>query len=281
MIREFIPAGLLGLLLAGLLAAFMSTFAATTNAAPAYVVNDIYKRYINPDAQPKTYVRLSYLVSVAFVVIGTCIGLFVPSLNAIVLWIVSALYGSYTAANVLKWYWWRFNGYGYFFGMLAGLLAAVPMAAIEMSALNAFPFLFLFCLATCIIASLLTKPDDIDVLKKFYLKTRPWGFWQPVFAELQKDYPNLNKNRQFSRDACNVVAGLIWQTGLTALPIFLVIQYWPGFITTACVVAALSVFLKFNWYDKLEDSPDSQTSRKDLNLQRTNTELPSAPQSNT
>ena len=58
---RFVPAGLLGFLIAGLLAAFMSNFAATVNAAPPYFVNDIYKRYINPNASPKTYVRLSYL----------------------------------------------------------------------------------------------------------------------------------------------------------------------------------------------------------------------------
>jgi solute:Na+ symporter, SSS family len=57
----FVPVGLLGFLIAGLLAAFMSNFAATVNAAPPYFVNDIYKRFINPNASPKTYVRLSYL----------------------------------------------------------------------------------------------------------------------------------------------------------------------------------------------------------------------------
>lgn len=72
--KEFIPDGLKGLLIAGLLAAFMGTFAATVNAAPAYVVNDIYKRYIKPDAEAKTYVRLSYVVSVLFVLIGVLIG---------------------------------------------------------------------------------------------------------------------------------------------------------------------------------------------------------------
>jgi Na+/proline symporter len=115
-LKNFIPPGLLGLLIAGLLAAYMSTFAATVNAAPAYVVNDIYKRFFNPDAEPKTYVRWSYVVSAAFVLAGSAIGVLVESLNELIQWIVAALYGGYTAANILKWYWWRFNGYGYFWG---------------------------------------------------------------------------------------------------------------------------------------------------------------------
>jgi Na+/proline symporter len=111
---NFIPVGLLGLVLAGLLAAFMSTFAATVNAAPAYVVNDIYKRYINPNAPRKTLITMSYIVSFAFVVIGIFFGLQAKDINQVTQWIVSALWGGYTAANILKWYWWRFNGYGYF-----------------------------------------------------------------------------------------------------------------------------------------------------------------------
>ena len=255
-IREFIPPGLLGLLLAGLLAAFMSTFAATTNAAPAYVVNDVYKRYIKSDANPRVYVQLSYLVSIVFVVLGTSIGLFIPSLNDIVLWIVSALYGGYTAANILKWYWWRFNGFGYFFGMLAGILAAIPLAVIDVSALNAFPFLFLFCVLACVCGSLLTAPDDMEVLKHFYRKTRPWGFWGPVLAALQQEDPSIRSNKNFRRDALNVMVGIVWQTGLTALPIFLVIRHWPGFLVTAFVVGLTTLFLKFNWYDQLEEYPE-------------------------
>jgi SSS family solute:Na+ symporter len=139
---EILPSGLLGLLIAGLLAAFMSTFAATVNAAPAYVVNDVYKRYINSDAGPKTYVRLSYLISVLFVIFGVAIGFFIPTLNQVIQWLVSALYGGYAASNVLKWYWWRFNGYGYFWGMVTGFAIAFPLIFTDISPIHAFPFMF-------------------------------------------------------------------------------------------------------------------------------------------
>lgn len=254
-IRDFIPQGLLGLLLAGLLAAYMSTFAATANAAPAYVVNDLYKRFINDKADPKTYVYMSYLVTILFIVLGTAIGLYIPSLNKIILWMVSALYGGYTASNVLKWYWWRFNGVGYFAGMLSGILAAIPLAFADFSALNAFPLLFLVCLFACVVGSLLTKPDDMDVLKKFYLKTRPWGFWAPVLAALQADDPLVRGNTHFKRDTLNVFVGVIWQTSLTLLPIFMVIKNWAGFVISAVVIVLTSLVLKKTWYDTLEDYP--------------------------
>lgn len=252
---DILPSGLLGLLIAGLLAAFMSTFAATVNAAPAYVVNDLYKRYINADAAPKTYVRMSYVISVLFVIFGVAIGFFIPTLNQVIQWLVSALYGGYTASNVLKWYWWRFNGYGYFWGMITGFAIAFPLIFTDIAPINAFPFMFLACIAACVIGSLLTKPDDMEVLKKFYTKVRPWGFWVPVLAEVQKDYPQVGANKNFARDASNVLVGIVWQTSLVAAPIFMVIKHWPEFIAAMVVAAITSVFLWFNWYKKLEDYP--------------------------
>jgi solute:Na+ symporter, SSS family len=254
-LANYIPSGLLGLVLAGLLATFMSTFAATTNAAPAYVVNDIYKRYINPNAADKTYVYLSYVVSIVFVILGTAIGLFIPTLNGLIMWIVSALYGGYTAANVLKWYWWRFNGYGYFCGMLTGIIVAIPMMFTDFSPLNAFPVLLLLCLIGCLLGTLLTPPDDMQILVKFYAKTRPWGWWTPVLLEIQKDYPEIQANHHFKRDMANVLVGIVWHSALIAAPIFLVIQQFVLMTIALAVVIVCSIFLKIYWWNTLEDYP--------------------------
>ncbi|AFV00486.1 sodium:solute symporter family protein [Simiduia agarivorans] len=266
-LANYVPAGLLGLVLAGLLATFMSTFAATVNAAPAYVVNDVYKRYINPDASQKTYVRLSYAVSLFFVVLGTVIGLFVPSLNDFILWMVSALYGGYTAANILKWYWWRFNGVGYCLGMLAGIVAAIPLMFTDVSPLYAFPFLFAFCLLASVLAALLSKPDDMDVLKQFYLKTRPWGFWAPVHTALEQEQPGIRRNTDFVRDMVNCAVGLVWHTALTAAPIFLVIKHWPEFFVAVAVIACATIYLYLNWYRHLKNTPeDAPAEQNDVAL---------------
>ncbi len=256
--KNYIPVGLLGLLIAGLLAAFMSTFAATVNAAPAYLVNDIYRRFINPHASQKTYVQLSYLVSVVFVVLGTVIGLFVHSLNDIVQWIVAALYGGYTASNLLKWYWWRFNSYGYFWGMAGGIVGAmlVPLLLPGMPEIWAFPAILLISLVGCVAGTLLSPPDDEAVLKAFYLKVRPWGFWKPIHDKLAAEHPGLVENKDFKRDMVNVIVGLAWQTALTAAPIFMVIKSWTAFTGCLAVIAVTSLILKFNWYDKMQDYAD-------------------------
>ena len=125
LVLQYVPTGVLGFLLAGLAAAFMSNFAATLNAAPAYVVNDIYKRFINANAGGKKEVALSRIVSLVFLVIGIVFGVLTDRITDVMMWLVGSLYGGFVLANVLKWYWWRFNGHGYFWGMMAGILSAM------------------------------------------------------------------------------------------------------------------------------------------------------------
>ena len=92
---QFAPVGILGLLLAGLIAAFMSTFASPVNAAPAYLINDLYKRYINPEASRKKLIYGSYAISVLVVVVSTLIGMYVESINSVLQWLVSGLWGGH------------------------------------------------------------------------------------------------------------------------------------------------------------------------------------------
>lgn len=262
--RQFIPVGLFGILLAALLAAFMSTYAATVNAAPAYVVNDIYKRYLNPHASDRTYVLMSYTTTVGVVLVGTAVGFLLDALQDVVNWIVGALYGGYIAANVLKWHWWRFNGWGYFWGMVAGIGAALGFTivlngqatlwGIEKN-LAVFPAILGTSLAASVIGSLLTAPDDRAVLMRFYRRVRPWGFWGPVHADLVRERPELAANRDFPRDLFNVAVGIVWQTALTAGGIYLVTKDFTRLAVALGVAGVCMIILKFSWYDRLEDYP--------------------------
>ncbi len=254
-INNFIPVGLTGLLIAGLLAAFMSTFAASVNAAPVYLVNDIYKRYINPDGSDKLYVRLSYLVSFLLVVTGTLFGFFIDSINAIMQWIFGALFGGYAASNLLKWHWWRFNGYGYFWGMISGLLASLLMPVLfpDLQPLYAFPFIFLFALAGSLAGTLLTPADDEEVLMDFYKKVRPWGFWGPIHQQIIKTDPSFVNDARVGRDVFNIVIGTIWQLSMVIIPIYLVIKEYEQLWMAIGVFVLGSILLKKFWYDKLVD----------------------------
>jgi solute:Na+ symporter, SSS family len=255
-IKHLLPVGLVGLLLSGLFAAFMSNYAATINAAPAYVVNDIYKRFINPNASDHTYVRLSYFTTIAFVVIGFGFGFFAESINQVTLWIVSELYAAYTASNILKWYWWRFNGFGYFWGMAAGIVASlvIPIAFPSIPAIDGFPIILGISLVGCIIGSLLTKPEPHAVLMKFYMQVRPWGFWKPVLLEVRKYYPDFTPNDRLPRDIFNIAIGVIWQVCLVLTPMSLVTKQFSLLGGVLAGVAVTSVVLKFTWWNKLDEA---------------------------
>jgi len=284
-LARFVPAGLLGFLIAGLLAAFMSNFAATVNAAPPYFVNDIYKRFINPDAAPKTYVRLSYLASLAVVVVGVLIGWNVTSVSSIVLWIVSGLWGGYTASNVLKWYWWRFNGYGYFWGMVAGIGSSLILPGVIANNRLAqdflarhpvnsdvsivFPLVLVLSLIGCFAGTLLTRPEDDAVLKDFYRRVRPWGFWGPILKKVQAEDPGFERNRDFARDMFNIAVGIVWQVSLVALPLYFVIQEYARAAVVLAIILITSAILKFTWYDHLKEREVPQAASTAPKLQRT------------
>ncbi|WP_419177434.1 sodium:solute symporter family protein [Catenovulum agarivorans] len=262
-ILQFAPTGILGLLLAGLLAAFMSTFASTVNAAPAYLVNDIYKRYINPNASNKRLIHASYLVSILVVAISTFIGFAITSINSVLQWLVSGLWGGYVVSNVLKWYWWRLNGFGYFWGMLSGIIGAMvfpivfgdlfPTIARDILPLYLFPLLLVVSIAGAVGGSLLTKAEDPELLKDFYRKVRPWGFWGPIKQAVLAEQADFPVNNNFKRDMFNVAVGIVLQTSLVALPIYIVMKNWSAVAITLSLLVCSALTLKINWYNKLED----------------------------
>jgi solute:Na+ symporter, SSS family len=266
-----LPVGVKGLVIAGLLAAFMSVFSAFVNVAPAYVVNDLYKRYLYKNETDKHYVMIGKWVSFAVVIIGILIGTQIKSLNEVILFVVGAYYGAYAAPNMLKWTWWRFNGYGYFTGMMCGMVAAMfgsdvihfivnnfipalkPMADTQAISLMAFVFIFVVSILGCIVGSLLTQPVENEISKSFYAKTKPWGFWKPIISLIKKDNTYFEENKNFKRDAINVLVGIVWQMSMVVMPLYVAFRQWQYALIGVAVLLATSLFLKFNWYDKLEE----------------------------
>lgn len=255
-ISEFVPEGLMGCLLAGLLAAFLGTFAGTLNAAQAYLVNDLYLKYIKPDAGNRQVAIVNYATGLVVVVVSTVLGFFTQDVNSLLQWIVSALYGGYVASNMLKWYWWRFNGHGYFWGMIAGLVPALvlPLVLRQTLELYYFPLLFVLSMAGCIIGTLASRPTDEETLVSFYRTVRPWGFWKPIHEKVVAADPGFRKNTDFGRDMFNVIVGTTWQTALVLLPIYVILLKGCGILVVAGLIVLTSWILKKSWYDRLETS---------------------------
>ncbi len=252
-IVQFVPIGFLGLLLAGLLAAFMSTFAGTLNATQAYIVNDIYLKYINPNAENRKIRLINYVAGIGMVTISIILGFYAKDVNDILQWIVSGLYGSYVAANVLKWYWWRFNGHGFFWGMVGGLVPALSFRFIFTDTLDlyTFPLMLLLAIIGCIAGTYMAPPTEEEALKNFYKNVRPWGFWKPIHDKVVAENPDFERNTNFKRDMFNVFIGIIWQSALVIFPIYLVLMEAVPTLIAIGVAVGCSLILKRSWFDKL------------------------------
>ncbi|WP_026714399.1 sodium:solute symporter family protein [Flavobacterium daejeonense] len=267
-INLHIPVGIKGLLLAGLLAAFMSTFSAFVNAGPAYIVNDLYKKYFKPDETSEHYIKVSQIASFLVVGLGIFMGFFAESINSLTLWITSALFGGYVAANFLKWVWWRFNGWGYFWGMFSGLIIAslefvleqnkgsfvegsLLYTLSEMQAIYLFPIILGFSTLGCILGTYLSQPTDMEVLKSFYTNVRPWGWWKPVYELLKNENQSFEKNNDFIKDMLNCLVGIIWQSSMIVLPVYFIIRDYPKALISLVVFLVTSIILKYTWLDKV------------------------------
>jgi hypothetical protein len=202
---------------------------------------------------------MNYLTGIVVVTIGVVLGFFAKDVNSILQWIVSGLYGGYIAANVLKWYWWRFNANGFFWGMMAGIVPAIALAALESFhiigglELYYWPLLFLLSIIGCIAGTYTAPPTDSEVLKKFYSTVRPWGFWKPVHELVVAENPDFQRNKRFGVDMFNVVLGIIAQCCLTILPMYVVLWLKLPLLITVLILAVIVIILKKTWWNRLED----------------------------
>ncbi|MEQ1797884.1 MAG: sodium:solute symporter family protein [Lacibacter sp.] len=254
-INNFLPVGILGLVLTGLLGAFMGTFSGTLNAAQAYIVNDIYLKYVNPNASTKKIMGMNYFTGIIVVAVGVTLGFFAKDVNSILQWIVSGLYGGYIAANVLKWYWWRFNANGFYYGMLTGIAGALVFSRFfnGVEFLYYFPLLFALSIAGCLIGTYTAPATEVEILKKFYSTVRPWGFWKPIHKLVIQDDPSFEPNKRFKLDMFNVVIGIIAQCCLTILPMYIVLWLKLPLLITVVILIVIGFILKKTWWNKLED----------------------------
>jgi len=238
-----------------LLGAFMSTFSGTLNAAQAYIVNDIYVKYVDPKASTKKIMGMNYMVGILVVVIGVILGFFVKNVNTVLQFIVSALYGGYIASNVLKWHWWRFNANGFFWGMLSGIVTAMILAWFVDAGhiLYWFPVLFLVSMVGSVIGTYAAPPTEMAVLKSFYTTVRPWGAWDPIKKLVMADDPGFMPNKNFKLNMFNVVIGTIAQLCLTILPMYLILMQKLPLLATVALLVVIIFILKKTWWNKLKD----------------------------
>lgn len=252
-LRDFLPLGLRGFVIAGLMAAFMSTFSSTVNSGASFIVRDIWQQYFRRRSSEREAIKFSYIATVLVVVVGIAIGFQGESIAEIWNWMMMALGAGVIIPNVLRWYWWRMNGWGYALGTVGGmLLSLIALLFDNVPDYYLFPLIVTASLLMSILGSLLTPPVDKETLESFFRTVRPFGFWKPVRQESGHAIQNLNqKSENYLLTIANVLLGILAISSLYLFPMYLVgHSYTPGGICLCLGVTAV-VILRFTWYKRL------------------------------
>jgi len=212
-----LPTGLLGLVAASLIAAFMSTMSTQLNLGASYLVNDLYKRFIKPEANDKELIRAARVFSVLSMVMGTGLGLVLT--DATQAFNILLLLGAGTGAiYILRWFWWRINAYTEIIAMTASLIIAIYLTFIHdhlgfwsLESWQKTVFGALLTTITWIIATYITPETDKKTLRSFYEKIRPTGIgWNKVIEDAKEEGLIIVKeNGQFPLELLGMVTGCI------------------------------------------------------------------------
>jgi Na+/proline symporter len=252
-LMELFPAGIKGLLVAGLLAAAMSTYVAIVNSGAAYWVNDIFQRFIKPEADRKELILHSRMASVAIVILGLMSTYAFSSLNDVWGFLTMGFGVGLIVPQFIRWYWWRFNGFGYAGGTFVGMLVAIVMRFVigDFTEMQMFFTTAGVTIVGSIVISLFFPATDMDTLKTFYVRTRPFGFWGPVRALVASDIDMAAVNKENRRDIFSTFVAVPWMLFMGITPMLFVTKQWTYFGYAGAILLVLTVILYFSWFKHL------------------------------
>jgi len=251
---HIIPSGLRGLIVAALFAAFMSSFSSTVNAGASMVVCDLVQPFM-PSLSTKSLVRVGYLATILLVAAGIAIGMRADSIKTIWVWMLAGVIGATLIPNVLRWHWWRFNGWGYAWGVLGGLATTALIGLGQAfswfgaGGLNEYqyaPVIWLATLVGSVGGSLATRPTDPAVLRDFFERVRPFGAWGPVASGAA-----ATKRPSLVLTAANVVLALTVLIACDVSVFFLVGHYMAEAAAGLGTAAVCAAVLYFTWFRPL------------------------------
>ena len=213
--RDVLPAGLIGLLFAAFLAAFMSTISTQLNWGTSYMVNDLWRRFVRTDGDERYYIRVSRWMTFAVAVVGVVVTTQLDSIAGAWGLILSASAGL-GLVLILRWYWWRINAWSELTATVVPILLAAVALALQPFGVtipgfsSPFPENLFFVVAVTtvawLVATFATAPTAPAVLDRFYRRVRPAGpGWRPVAQR----HPEVQPTERLGRLAGNWLLGVI------------------------------------------------------------------------
>ncbi len=253
-IFNILPTGLRGLLVAGLMAAAMSTFSSLINSGASYWVRDIYQEFINPKASQKKLIIHSRVASLLIVLFGLILASGMKSINEIWGWLTMGLGAGMVVPLLIRWYWWRMNGYGFTIGTIFGMSSAIIQKLFypEATEYLSFAILVISSLSATIIGTLLTEQTSKETLINFYKTTRPFGFWKPIQSSLSEE-KKFQINAENKRDIIAICFALPWQIVLFLTGMTVILKRFDLFFYLFVILIFLSIGLYQFWFRHLSD----------------------------
>lgn len=206
LMRRYLPAGLLGLVFASLLAAFMSTVSAQVNWGASYLVNDIYRRFVAPRASQAHLVWAGRVASVVITIAAAYVAFHLESIRAAFRFLIVLGTGT-GAVLILRWFWWRVNAWAEIAALVGSVVVAVlsyalpPFRSLEYGVRETATALIVTALWLAVM--FLTAPEEDATLDRFYARARPGGAWGPVRART-----GLTPRQHLGADVLRVAAGV-------------------------------------------------------------------------
>jgi Na+/proline symporter len=260
-LSRLLPAGLKGLVVAGLIAAAMSTFDSTLNAGAAYLVRDIYQSYINRTASDRRLVWMSRAATVGLCILGVLFAAMVPNINKIWSLITMGIGAGMFVPLFLRWYWPRFNGYGFAVGTAVGVMSALLFGAVlDWPLYTQFPAVVGAAFAGSVITALLTPPVGDEVLLRFFLQINPWGIWGR-YSQMAVDRGLIeNPGERLVENLyglLGVTVAVPFQLCMLLAAMSFIFHAWQQFAFFLIVALFCGVGLYFFWYRNLKSSEES------------------------
>ena len=203
--RDFLPVGLKGLLVAAFFAAYMSTIATQLNWGTSYIINDFYKRFVNEGKDESHYVLSSRIATIVLMLVSLVVTLLISKISGAWAFIIECGAGV-GLVLILRWFWWRINAWSEISAMITPFIIFPILKSMGIL----FPYsLFIIVPGTTlvwVVVTFLTKPTSEEILFSFYKKIHPGGLmWKKISSKL----PEVESDSGFFRLFINWLIGVI------------------------------------------------------------------------
>lgn len=233
--RDFLPNGLKGLLLVAFFAAYMSTVSTQLNWGTSYLINDLYKRFINPKATDKQYVLYSRIATFLLMLVALTVTSMIDTLEEAFKFMIESGAGL-GAVLILRWYWWRVNAWSEISATIAPFIGYAYTRLVGIAFPDSLFITVGFTTLVWLLITYITRPTNRQKLEEFYQRVQPGGAWRPFMPKSRRA---KNKRDMLYLFACWISAVIMAYTSLFFIGSLIFKNYYE--VIAYGLIAAISL----------------------------------------